>query len=140
MLRINDVISIANDEIEFQAIRAQGSGGQNVNKVSSAIHLRFNIDQSSLPDEVKQRLKDMSDERITQDGIIVIKAQRHRSQQKNKKDALSRLRRMILPALLTPKIRKPSKPSKAAKEKRLADKAKRSQLKKNRTKKIRDFD
>ena len=140
MLRINDVISIANEEIEFQAIRAQGSGGQNVNKVSSAIHLRFNIEKSSLPDEVKQRLKNMSDERITQDGIIVIKAQRHRSQQKNKKDALSRLRRMILPALLTPKTRKPSKPSKASKEKRLADKAKRSQIKKNRTKQIRDFE
>lgn len=140
MLRINQDISIPNDEIEFQAIRAQGSGGQNVNKVSSAIHLRFDINQSSLPDDIKQRLKQMPDERITQDGVIVIKAQRHRSQQKNKKDALSRLRRIILPALEIPKVRKPSKPSKAAKEKRLADKAKRSQLKKNRTKQIRDFD
>ncbi len=134
MLKISDRVSIANDEIEISAIRSQGAGGQNVNKVSSAIHLRFNIKTSSLPDAVKRRLLLRHDGRITADGVVIIKAQNHRSQDKNRAEAQSRLVELINGSLTAPKKRVPSRPSRAARQKRLDSKKQRSQLKKLRGK------
>ena len=133
MLQISDQISIPDEEIEFNAIRSQGAGGQNVNKVSSAIHLRFDVTSSSLPDEVKQRLLQYRDSRITADGVIIIKAQSHRTQAKNRADAISRLRDLILDATKTQRKRIPTRPGRAAREKRLYSKKKRSALKKLRS-------
>lgn len=130
MLKISDNITIVEKEIQFDAIRAQGAGGQNVNKVSTAIHLRFDIQQSSLPEIIKERLLLLKDNRISKDGIIVIKAQTFRSQEKNKEDALGRLKIMILKAMKRPKKRKPSRPSKNAKAKRMDHKSQRGQVKK----------
>lgn len=113
----------------MHAVRAQGAGGQNVNKVSSAIHLRFDIASSSLPDELKERLLKMQDQRISADGVIVIKAQRFRTQEKNRADALERLRLLVEKASRKQKKRVPTKPSKGAKERRLQHKTRRGQVK-----------
>lgn len=134
MLRINERLSIPIDEVEFAAIRAQGPGGQNVNKVASAIHLRFNITASSLPDTVKQRLLSKQDTRISNDGVVIIKAQNHRSQDKNRSEALARLAELIDAACQAPRKRVPTRPSRASKQKRLETKKRRGSLKKLRGK------
>ena len=133
MIRINDNLTLAEDEISFSAIRAQGSGGQNVNKVATAMHLRFDIAASSLPDTVKKRLLASSDQRINSDGIIVIKAQSHRSQDKNRSDAVSRLVEIIQLATKSRRKRIPTKPGRAAKQRRLDEKKMRGSLKKLRS-------
>jgi ribosome-associated protein len=136
MLVISDHLSIPIDEVELIAIRAQGAGGQNVNKVSSAIHLRFDLKTSSLPEAVKQRLMLKKDQRITAEGVVIIKAQNHRTQEKNRAEALSRLADLVKSALKAPRKRIPTRPGRAAKQKRLDSKKKRSSLKKLRGKPI----
>ena len=116
-------------EVEFSAIRAQGAGGQNVNKVSSAIHLRFDIQASSLPDAVKERLLSLSDSRITQEGVLVLKAQQHRTQEMNRSDALARLQEVIDSVALPPKTRRATQPSYGSKQRRLEGKSQRSVIK-----------
>ena len=128
-LIISNQVSIPLAEVDIQAIRAQGAGGQNVNKVSSAIHLRFDIDASSLPEIYKERLKQLSDQRISGDGVIVIKAQRFRSQDKNRDDALDRLRELVKAVGVTQKKRRPTKPSRNSQRKRVDRKTKHGQLK-----------
>ena len=129
MLHITDKIELRDDELEWQPIRAQGAGGQNVNKVSSALHLRFDIRRSSLPEPVKQRLLASRDQRIAADGTLIIKAQRFRTQEKNRADALARLRELIVAATHVPKTRRPTKPSRAAKKRRLDAKTRRGETK-----------
>lgn len=135
MLKISETIVIPESEIRFTAVRSRGPGGQNVNKVSSAVHLRFDAANSAaLPDDVRDRLLSLNDQRITEAGIINIKAQNSRSREKNRIDALNRLRDLIQQATVVLKPRKKTRPGKRAKEKRLADKAHRSRVKQSRGK------
>ena len=134
MLSISDNLAIPDDEIDMSAIRAQGSGGQNVNKVSSAIHLRFDIKASSLPDWCKHKLLTMNDQRITQDGVVIIKAQNFRTQEKNRADALARLVELIKVATKPKKVRRPTRPTRAAKKRRVDNKTHRGKIKSLRNK------
>lgn len=129
MLRISNNVILADWEIHIEQIRAQGSGGQNVNKVASAVHLRFDIQRSTLPPFYKERLLELSDQRINRDGVIVIKAQKHRTLELNKEDALVRLKALIKSAAVEQKARRPTRPSRNAKRKRVDSKTRKGKTK-----------
>lgn len=126
---MTEPLHVCEDEVSLSAIRAQGAGGQNVNKVSSAIHLRFDIPASSLPDDVKERLLALHDSRITRDGVIVLKAQQHRTQEMNRFDALIRLHELVNSVAQPPKVRKPTKPSYGSRQRTRVAKSQRSETK-----------
>ena len=129
LMQISNEITIPDEEIDVQAVRAQGSGGQNVNKVSTAVHLRFDIKASSLPEVYKERLLMLRDRRISDDGVVVIKAQQYRSQLKNKEDALDRLRDLIRSVMVSHRPRHATKPTKSSQQRRLESKTKPARLK-----------
>lgn len=131
---MNSDITIPENEIEFQPIRAQGAGGQNVNKVSSAVHLRFDISGSSLPNDLKEKLLKLKDHRINKHGEIIIKAQTYRTQEKNRQDAIERLKRIIYSVMIRQKPRKPTRPTRQSVMKRLDSKTRKSRIKQTRGK------
>jgi len=126
---LRPAVLIDPDEVDFSAIRAQGAGGQNVNKVSSAVHLRYDIHASSLPVDVKERLLALRDSRITQEGVFVLKAQQHRTQEMNRADALARLQAVVDSVAVAPRVRRATKPTYGSKQRRLEGKSQRSQIK-----------
>lgn len=128
-LELGRGVEIPDEELEFSQIRAQGAGGQNVNKVSAAVHLRFDVRASSLPEDWKARLLAVADQRLTRDGVVVIKSQEHRSLQQNREEALRRLREMILAVAVPPKARRPTRPTRGSQQRRMDGKARRGQIK-----------
>lgn len=128
-MSLSPSLTIAADEVSWTAVRAQGAGGQNVNKVASAIHLRFDVRASSLPDSVKARLLACGDQRVTPAGMVIIKAQRHRTQERNLADALSRLQELVDAAARVPQVRKPTRPTRSSQRKRVDSKVKRGKIK-----------